>query len=33
MKPYTLASERAASAHWMRVHRTAVLEQVVPLGR
>ena len=21
------------SAHWMRVHRTAVLEQVVPLGR
>ena len=30
MKPYIRAGR---SAHWMRVHRTAVLEQVIPLGR
>lgn len=33
MKPYTLGIRAGRSAHWMRVHRTAVLEQVVPLGR
>ena len=28
-----IGRDTMSSAHWMRVHRTAVLEQVVPLGR